>query len=141
MAELTLDDARESLRQNFAPWIHEMRLDFEEIGIGFVRLRMPFSDHLARSGGSVSGQALMAMADTAMVFAVASQLGAFQNMATVSQNTSFLRPIVGADVICAARVIKLGRRLVFGEATLTADGSDQPSAHATMTYALAPPAR
>ena len=64
-----------------------------------------------------------------------------RDIATVSQNTSFLRPIVGTHVICAARVIKPGRRLVFGEATLTADGSDQPSAHATMTYALAPPAR
>ena len=140
MAGLTLDGARELLRRNFAPWINDMALDFDEIGTGSVRMRMPFSDHLARSGGVVSGQALMAMADTAMVFAVASQLGGHQNMATVSQNTSFLRPIGGVDVICAARVIKSGRRLVFGEATLTADGSDQPSAHATMTYALAPPA-
>ena len=88
MAELTLDDARALLRQNFAPWIHEMRLDFEEIGTGFVRMRMPFSDHLARSGGAVSGQALMAMADTAMVFAAASQLGGYQNIATVSQYLS-----------------------------------------------------
>ena len=141
MADLTLDRARELLQRNFAPWINEMGLDFEEIGTGLVRMRMPFSDYLARSGGVISGQALMAMADTAMVFAVTSQLGGFRNMATVSQNTSFLRPIGGADVICAARVIKLGRRLVFGEATMSADGSDQPSALASLTCALLPPAK
>ena len=141
MAGLTLDGARALLQSNFAPWINDMGLGFEEIGTGFVRMRMPFSDHLARSGGVVSGQALMAMADTAMVIAVVSGLDGFQNLATVSQNTSFLRAIAGADVICDARVIKSGRRLVFGEATMSADGSDQPSAHATMTYALAPPAK
>ena len=141
MAELEIEQARDFLRRNFAPWIHDMGLEFEAIGGGSVRLRLPASEHLNRIGGIVSGQALMAMADTAMMFAVASQLGEYRDMATVSQNTSFLRAIGGADVICEARVLKAGRSLVFGEATMFADGSDQPAAHATMTYALAPPAK
>ena len=115
---LTINAARTKLQRDFPAWVLDLGLIFEEIGTGQVRLRLPASDHLNRMGGVVSGQALMAMADTAMVFAVASQYDDDRDLATVTQNTSFLSAIVGVDVICEAQVIKAGRRLVFGEARL-----------------------
>ncbi len=141
MAELTLDDAKRTLASNFAPWVRDLGIEFEEIRTGYARVRVPFSDRLTRVDGILSGQAMMAIADTAMVFCVASALGGYRKMATVNQNTSFLRPIGNADTICEVRVIKTGRSLVFGEATLFAAGDDaRPAAHATLTYALAPDA-
>ena len=137
---MTIDAARTKLRRDFPAWVLDLGLIIEEIGAGQVRLRLPASDHLNRMGGVVSGQALMAMADTAMVFEALSHYDDDRDLATVTQNTSFLSAIVGADVICEAQVIKVGRRLVFGEARLYAAGSDQPAAHTTMTCAVAPPA-
>ena len=96
---LTFDAARTKLRRDFPTWVQDLGLMFEEIGAGHVRLRLPASDHLNRVGGVISGQALMAMADTAMVFAVASHYDDDRDLVTVTQNTSFLRANVGADVI------------------------------------------
>ncbi|MCG8690214.1 MAG: PaaI family thioesterase [Minwuiales bacterium] len=138
MAGFTIQDAKSTFESNFAPWVQDLGLVFEEVGKGYVRVRLPFNERLTRSGGILSGQAMMAVADTAMVFCISGQLGGYQNMATVSQTTNFLRPVGNADAICEVRIIKPGRNLVYGEATIFADGSDKPAAHATVTYALAP---
>ncbi|SLN25882.1 PaaI family thioesterase [Oceanibacterium hippocampi] len=135
---MTLDEANEVLRERFAPWIQDLRLAIEAIHDGRVRMRLPNSPHIARTGGMICGQALMATADTAMVFAVASRFGGFREMATVTQNTSFLRAARAGDLIAEIRILKAGRTLVFGEATMTVEGEDEPAAHATMTYAIAP---
>jgi len=140
MAEMTTAEAQAFLAENFAPWINEMDLRFEEIGDGRVLVRIPFSARLKRLGDIMCGQAMMAAADTAMVFAAISALGGFSDMATVSQNTSFFRAAGGGDVLCAVRMVKTGRSLLFGEALLYEDGKpDKPVAQATMTYAIVPP--
>lgn len=134
------DEARMARAQGwleslFAPWVQALDLRIERLSPGEAVLRLPFSTALAREGGTICGQALMAAADTAMVFAIAEQLGEFRPMTTVSLNTSFLRAVAGGDVTVTARVLKPGRTLVFGEVSLAgADG--RLAAHATTTYAL-----
>ena len=89
------------------------------------------------AGGVLCGQTMMAAADTAMVLAVMTQLGGFKPMTTVQLQTSFLRPVAGDGGARAsvARVLRMGRKLVFGEVQLLgADG--ELAAHATTTYAL-----
>jgi acyl-coenzyme A thioesterase PaaI-like protein len=140
MTEMTVAEAQAFLAENFAPWINEMDLRFEEIGGGRVLVRIPFSPRLNRLGDIMCGQAMMAAADTAMVFAAISAIGGFSDMATVSQNTSFFRAAAAGDVLCDVRVVKQGRSLLFGDAVLYEDGKpDKPIAQATMTYALVPP--
>ena len=142
MTEMTPAAAQDFLAAHFAPWIVEMELRFEDIGGGRVLMRIPFSPRLNRLGDIMCGQAMMAAADTAMVFAAISALGEFSDMATVSQNTSFFRAAGGDDVLCDVRVVKQGRSLMFGEALLYEDGKpDKPIAQATMTYALTAPRR
>jgi acyl-coenzyme A thioesterase PaaI-like protein len=75
MSEMTTDEAQAFLAENFAPWINEMDLRFEEIGGGRVLVRIPFSPRLNRLGDIMCGQAMMAAADTAMVFAAVSAIG------------------------------------------------------------------
>ncbi|MBB5133610.1 uncharacterized protein (TIGR00369 family) [Thermocatellispora tengchongensis] len=124
------------LRDNFAPWVLDLGLRVEELGPRHATLRLPWSGRLAREGGGMSGQALMAAADTATVIAISSAKGGFGPMTTVQQSTSFQRPIAGSDVLVAARVTKLGRTLAFTEVTMTADGAGEPAAHATTVYAI-----
>lgn len=132
---MTLDEARGMLGELFAPWVRDLKLEVESVADGEATLRLPFDARLARVGGTVCGQVMMAAADTAMVLAVSSQLGGFRPMTTVSLTTSFMRPVQGVDLRVVARVLKPGRTLVFGEVELLApDG--RLAAHATTTYAL-----
>lgn len=84
----------------------------------------------------MSGQALMAAADTATVIAVASARGAYVPMTTVQQSTSFQRAVLDADVLVDARITKLGKRMAFADITMTAEGSPDVVARASTVYAL-----
>ncbi|MFI9590018.1 PaaI family thioesterase [Nonomuraea sp. NPDC052265] len=133
---MTPEDAEAILRQYFAPWIQELGLRVEEVGERHALVRLPWSDALAREGGGLCGQAMMAAADTATVIAISSARGGFVPMTTVQQSTTFQRPVVGRDVLLDARVTKLGRSLAFSEVTLTPDGDGDPAAHASTVYAI-----
>ena len=131
-----IDDAQRMLAELFAPWVQALGLRVEAVGGGEATLRLPFDASLSRVGGTVCGQAMMAAADTAMVLAISSQLGEFRPMTTVTLNTSFMRPVAGADLLVVARVLKPGRSLVFGEIEMSSAADGRLAAHATTTYAL-----
>ena len=102
---LTVEEAEQLLAANFAPWIQDLGLRFERVGADGVTMRLPHSERLCRMGGLICGQALMAFADTCMVFTVAAAVGGFREMATASQNTSFFAPAVGKDMLAQGRAL------------------------------------
>jgi uncharacterized protein (TIGR00369 family) len=132
---LTLAAAEKVLADNFAPWVLDLGLTVESVTDGAI-LRLPWSDRLAREGGGLCGQALMAAADTATVIAVASARGGFVPMTTVQQSISFQRAVIGSDVLVRARLTKAGKRMAFADITMTTEGTDETAAHATAVYAL-----
>lgn len=136
MTTLTPADADKILHDNFAPWVLALGLTVQETGERYAVLRLPWSDALARDGGGLSGQALMAAADTATVIAISAARGAYGPMTTVQQSTSFQRPVVGADVLIDVRITKLGKRMAFADITMTPEGADEPAAKASTVYAL-----
>jgi uncharacterized protein (TIGR00369 family) len=129
-------DGEKILRDNFAPWVLELGLTVEDLGERQATLRLPWSDRLAREGGGMSGQALMAAADTTTVIAISAARGGFGPMTTVQQSTSFQRPILGKDVLVTATITKLGRTLAFVDVTMIAEGEAASAAHATTVYAI-----
>jgi uncharacterized protein (TIGR00369 family) len=140
MGFFTLENAQAQLAPggNFGPWIWDLKLRVEHVAADQVRLRLPFSDHVARPGGVVIGQAMMAMADTVMVLAICEKMGRFATLATISLTTNFLRAAVRQDVIAVARPVKVGRTTAFGEVDFFVDGSDEPIAQALSTFAVLP---
>lgn len=140
MGFFTLETAQAQLAPggNFGPWIWDLNLRVEAISADGVRLRLPYGDRIARPGGVVIGQAMMAVADTIMVLAICERMGRFATLATTSLTTNFLRAAVRQDVIAVARVKKLGRTTAFGEVVLFVDGSDEPIAQALSTFAVLP---
>ncbi len=132
----TADDAQRLLNEAFAPWIREMDIAVTALDDGSATLTVPPSERLNRIGGTVCGQAMMALADTAMVFAVAAAAGGFRPMTTVNQSTAFLRPASDAPLHAVARVIRMGKQVVYGEVTLHTGQLDKPVARATSTYML-----
>lgn len=135
-AALTPADAERVLADNFAPWVLDLGLTVTETGTDHAVLRLPWSDRLAREGGGLSGQAMMAAADTATVIAISAARGGYGPMTTVQQSTSFQRPVIGADLLIDVRITKLGKRMAFADVTLTAEGTGEPAARASTVYAL-----
>jgi uncharacterized protein (TIGR00369 family) len=128
---------QQALHDVLAPWVRELDLRVESASLGEVRLSLPVAPRHVHAGGVLCGQTMMAACDSAMVLAVMTHLGAFKPMTTVQLQTSFLRSVKGDAVAVPviARVLKMGRNLVFGEVELLGpDG--QCAAHATTTYAL-----
>lgn len=131
-----INEAEALLGEVFAPWVRDLKLEIVTITPEEVVLRLPFSDRLTRSGGIICGQALMALADTAMVFAVAAASGRSRPMTTVDQTTHFLRPVSNSAVLCAVRISRLGRTMAFAQATMTTQNDGKPVATAQLAYAL-----
>ncbi len=135
--EAVLQAMQAALDEVFAPWVRQLGLQIVEARPGEVVLALPVAPLHVHGGGVLCGQTLMAAADSAMVLAVISQLGSFRPMTTVQLQTSFLRPVPGdaGSVRVVARVLRLGRQLVFGEIEML-DPRGTLAAHATTTYAL-----
>jgi len=140
MGFFTLETAQAQLSPggNFGPWIWDLDLRIEQVSSEALRVRLPFSDRIARPGGVVIGQAMMALADTVMVLAICEKLGRFATLATISLTTNFLRAAVRQDVIAVARAVKVGRSTAFGEVEMSVDGRDEPIAQALSTFAVLP---
>jgi uncharacterized protein (TIGR00369 family) len=97
---------------------------------------MAFSDRLCRHGGIVCGQALMALADTAMVIAIQAAIRGFRPMTTVDQTTHFLKAVTSSDVLADARVVQLGRTMSFGRVSLSSAADNKSVAMASSAFAM-----
>ena len=126
-----------TLSHVFAQWVRELELRLIDASPGEVRLALPVHPRHVHAGNVMSGQTLMAAADTAMVLAVTSKLGSFKPMTTVQLQTTFLRPVAAdaGEAIVVAKVLRLGKTLAFGDIEITT-GDGVLAAHATTTYAL-----
>ena len=145
--EFGIADARRVLAEVFAPWVLDLSLSVEPFEFapppggsadwepGAI-LRLPFSERLCRNGGVVSGQALMAFADTAMVIANVAANRSFRPMTTVDQTTHFMRAATASDVLADARVVRLGRTMSFGRVTLTGATDNKPVAMVSSAFAM-----
>lgn len=131
---LTPAQAQNILEENFAPWVRALDLTIAEIGPDGAILTMPITPDLARVGGIISGQALAAMADTAMVFAAIGHLQELRPVATTNLDTQFLRPGIGDLIRCRAEIVRAGKALIFARATMTALPSEKDVATATATF-------
>jgi uncharacterized protein (TIGR00369 family) len=107
-----------------------------QVGKGEARLLMPYSPAIARPGDTVSGPALMALADVAVWAAVLTVVGPKEMAVTTSLTMNFLRKAGATSIIAEAKMLKMGRRLGVGAVELIAEGTDEMVAHATATYAI-----
>lgn len=146
--EFGITDARRILGEVFAPWVQDLNLSIERIEYTppadapdwqpGALLRMPFSEKLCRNGGVVCGQALMALADTAMVIANLAANSGYRPMTTVDQTTHFMRAVASSDVLADARVVRLGRTMSFGRVTLLSAAENKQVAMVSSAFAMLP---
>jgi len=100
---------------------------------GACTLRVPFRSGFERPDGLVGGHTYMTAADVAMWLAIAIRLGTGERAVTVEMKTNFLRSLRKQPFLCRARVLKVGRQLVYGTAEcFTPDAGILT--HHTLTY-------
>ena len=100
-------------------------------------LRQRYGESMLRPGGTVSGPTLMALADYAMYAVLLSAIGPVGLAVTTNLNINFLRKgAPGHDIVAAAKILKLGKRLAVGEVSLMSAISPEPIAHVTATYSI-----
>jgi len=96
-------------------------------------LELPHRAALERPGGIINGPALMAAADCAMWLAIKARLGVEGDALTSELNTAFLAPAKGGHVYCTAKILKFGRRRIYGTAECHGKNGTLFSHH-TVTY-------
>ncbi len=103
-----------------------------------VRLRLPVTRAHGRPGGTVSGPALVGLADGAAWLAILAQIGPVALAVTTSLHIDFLRKPPLVDMVAEGRVLKLGKTLGVVDVALHADGRDELVAKAQVTYSIPP---
>ena len=100
-------------------------------------LRRRYDERMLRPGGTISGPTLMGLADCAMYVVLLSAIGPVGLAVTTNLNINFLRKgAPGQDVLAAAKLLKLGKRLAVGEVNLLSGTAPDPIAHVTATYSI-----
>ncbi len=141
-----LQAAGRLMTEVFGPWIQDLALLVE--GVEAARpaaalpdwqpgaiVRLPFSKRICSDGAVVSSQALMALADTAIVIACSAAWNGYRPMSTIDQTTHFLRP-VNFDVIADARVVRIGRNTSFGRVMLLHAADKRPVGMVASAYSM-----
>ncbi len=137
MATIT-SDAFNRLSEAQLPLAYQLGFRAETISNGAATARMPFDETTLRPGGTISGPAMMGLADFTMYAALMGAIGPVEQAVTTNFNINFLRRPGQTDVVADCRVLKLGKRLAVLEVTLFSEGEDEPIAHVTGTYSIPP---
>ena len=136
-AKMSVAELQRFLRDEFPQTFASGDVIIESADGETCLLRERFSASMLRPGGTVSGPTLMALADCAMYVVLLSAIGPVGLAVTTNLNINFLRKgVAGQDVLAAAKILKLGKRLAVGEVTLFSGASPDPIAHVTSTYSI-----
>jgi uncharacterized protein (TIGR00369 family) len=116
--------------------VHGRIFSVELVEHGGARLRMAYHASQVRPGGTISGPAMMTLADLALYVAILGSIGPVALAVTTNFAINFLRKPEARAMLAECRLLKLGRRLAVGEVSLLSEGSPLVVAHATGTYSI-----
>ena len=131
-------EVMEAIIREGVPLVGAYGVTVAALGAGTATLVMPYREDFVRPGGTITGPALFGLADVALYAAVLSRIGRVELAVTTSMAINFLRRPALVPVVAEARLLKLGKRLAYGEVTLFSEGDAEPVAHATGTYSIPP---
>jgi len=141
-----LESAAHYLAEVLPPWMQDLGLVIEKVEASRpagapgdwqpgALLRLPFAAKNCRDSVVVCGPALMALADSAMLFACAAAWTGYRPMTPIDQTMHFLRP-VSFDVLADARVMRTGRTTSFCRVTLSSAADRRPVGMVSAAYAM-----
>lgn len=109
----------------------------EEVGEDAATVRFKVGAMGLRPGGTVMGPMVMTLADTSIFCALCVATQPTLTAYTTNLNINFLTKPEAGDLISRARIIRVGKTLVMGEASIRSSAApDVIAAHATATFIL-----
>jgi len=123
-----------------AQFIGLLGIELIAFGDGWCETRVDVTPTLEQQHGFVHAGVLMTLADHTCGGAAATMAPEGQDVITVENKISFLRPATGAVLFCRGEVLRAGKRLIFTEAevTIERDGKRVVVAKASSTLAVIP---
>ena len=91
-------------------------LRFEEVRLGYARLRLTHRPQLEQAGGVVHGGAIASAVDAVVTGAILSLLPERpRRLATIDLHVHYLDAVTGEDIVAESRVRRRGKSIVFVE--------------------------
>ncbi|MBP2315886.1 PaaI family thioesterase [Azospirillum soli] len=134
---ITVEELEALIREG-VPLVGNFGIRIDHLAPGTVRMTLPYNETFVRPGGTVTGPAMFGLADVALYGAVLSLIGRVELAVTTNMTINFLRRPAPVAITADCRIIKMGKRLAYGEVLLFSEGDPEPVAHATGTYSIPP---
>jgi len=111
----------------------------DEVTPDALTLRLVVAERHLRPGGTVSGPAMFGLADVAAYLAILARIGPVALAVTTNCSIDFMRkPEAGKDLLCVARVLKLGRTLAVVDTLIYSEGGKEAVTRSSLTYSIPP---
>ena len=139
----TMSEGQAALVQQIfagAPFIRSLDIELVAFGDGWCETRLRVTPSFLQQHGLVHAGVLMTLADHTCGGAAATVVSPGQDVITVDNSFSFLRPASGPVLYCRAQVLRAGQRLAFVEADVSIERGEERviSVRASSTLAIIP---
>lgn len=135
-------------RYSQADWVYKssnftrmMGLEVDAFERGLCRTRLPVTEAILNQGGVVHGGVYGVIADHTVGMAASTTIGEGLRVVTIDYSVNILRPGDCAVLLTEGTVVKEGKRIIYGEATVEGameDGSRELLCRAMLTFAVIP---
>jgi len=134
---MTVAELERFLDREFPQIHHGGRIyHVEAVGPLSPRMRMDYHERHIRPGGTLSGPAMMTLADLTLYIAILAHVGPVALAVTTNLSFNFLKKPEQRGLVADCRLLKLGRRLAVGEVAVFSEGGSEVVCHATGTYSI-----
>ena len=95
--------------------VHTLGIEVVDFGAGWFNTSIAPHPGISQHHGFVHAGALATMADLSSGFAAYSLMAEEEEVLTIEFKINLLRPAIGEQIFCSAKVLKAGKRIYFSE--------------------------
>jgi len=106
------------------PFFKLMGIEAVSFGDGKAELQMEVRPDMLNGAGWLQGGIYTALADEAMALALFTALDENDQIATISETTSFFRGVREGRIVAEGMVTRIGRQVAFAEGHVRTDGAE-----------------
>lgn len=115
------------------PYLKLIGMELVDLRMDEAVVKLQMRDELRQPHGLLHGGATASVIDTTMAFAVVTRLAEDETASTVDLNVYYLRPVTEGSIVCTAKIVKAGKRLLTVSAEIFND-DEKLVATALSTY-------
>jgi acyl-CoA thioesterase len=103
------------------PYARLLGIELIDIKSGEAVAKIKMRDELRQPYGVLHGGATASLIDTAMAFAVIASTAEGEIATTVDLTVHYLRPVTEGEIVCTAKMVRAGKRILTISAEVTGE--------------------